>query len=1207
MSNAEQEFEPVSLAVGNGIETNRRCCGKELSAEDHKYHYHDHVKFGTITKSRRMEKSLSREASSVKGTMLMSENGFPTALPMLLAMVEGPDRLPADEGSQEVLRGKLRLLEVDSIEVNALFTELSARLVSVNSEENIILVTFKTFEEIWKFTTYYTMGFLGLCMENLLLDQDFWLSSLDQEDVGIEISIQEETLNLMYKGILMQEVQDFLNYVVFFIISDSAICRIILDFPRHISVHCSRLTCLFPIKVEGLRELLINLKNGIPSSPLPILPMLAIGSCEATVEYDAGGPDELSLLQGDRVGIVGLLVSCFEWFTGRLERTGEVGLVMTTLVKPADDTLYLLDCITQWASLHHPSSRGRHHHQARSTCSSPLLPQCSDYKPEFGTLYRQTPKLLLDTFNGHLGDVDQLVAYLGVARETARKKRLHWSQSRLCFLLGKLCAGRSKFSQARVYFEEALSIPRDGFTDMLMLASIYANLAVIYLKQKNTEKYFALSERIAALLMGIPDCVSIIEKDSEVLKFILKKAVLSHNKMAEARSCFLLANLHWRQGEEADTVPFLERLLFLSEEPPGVRSVTHSHGYLSLGRLYSQLSLPHLCVSSARRAMTHPSARLIDCLNGMGLVLQNTARLYGVNKQEVAIPALMAPYLSRSLQTLALCLSQLFQKHGMLGHAVHSMHTVIEHYSGPSSSLSASSSSERKCALVWLAWLHICNSQPEVSLDILDSVLASMPDHCITQQEGLVHNMRGVALRCKGDLRRAAESYQAAIDVCEEFEDRANWAVAEANLSLLCLKAGAKRLGERHLTEAVRLFSELEEEGHEENFITVLLEMGQHCVNQGLLNRGKIYYEWALLMAIKSNHSDSQLSATQRLAHLYGAVCPDHAQCIIYYEHQLTLLTNQGDRQKEGEVLETISQLYLSLGTERAWRLALDYTKRSLGIFIDLGRREKEAYAWLYAGKIYHMLGQTELVDLYVQVAQDVSLSTGDTHFILHLLEAAGDVFFNSCQEREKAICFYRDRALPIAVRTSSLEARLRLSNKLVELLLNLKMFGEAVEYAQTSLDISITLGDRLNERVAFHRLAYLYHCLGQFELAEHYYLKTLSLCPAPLQFDEETLYYVRVYKTLGDIIFYDLKDPYDAAGYYHLALAAAMDLGNKKSQLQLCTRLATIYHNFLVDRELSLFFYQKARVFASDLNIRRINLSPSQNFHSMPHAKENL
>ena len=81
---------------------------------------------------------------------------------------------------------------------------------------------------------------------------------------------------------------------------------------------------------------------------------------------------------------------------------------------------------------------------------------------------------------------------------------------------------------------------------------------------------------------------------------------------------------------------------------------------------------------------------------------------------------------------------------------------------------------------------------------------------------------------------------------------------------------------------------------------------------------------------------------------------------------------------------------------------------------------------------------------------------------------------------------------------------------------------------------------------------------------------------------------------------FYSLpQDPFDAAGYYHLALAAAMDLGNKKAQLNLCTRLATIYHNFLMDRELSLFFYQRARAFASDLNVRRINLAPDQNFQS--------
>jgi hypothetical protein len=48
------------------------------------------------------------------------------------------------------------------------------------------------------------------------------------------------------------------------------------------------------------------------------------------------------------------------------------------------------------------------------------------------------------------------------------------------------------------------------------------------------------------------------------------------------------------------------------------------------------------------------------------------------------------------------------------------------------------------------------------------------------------------------------------------------------------------------------------------------------------------------------------------------------------------------------------------------------------------------------------------------------------------------------------------------------------------------------------------------------------------------------------------------------------------------------VDLGHKKAQLKIYTRLATIYHHFLMDREMSLFFYQKARTFASELNIRR-------------------
>lgn len=70
---------------------------------------------------------------------------------------------------------------------------------------------------------------------------------------------------------------------------------------------------------------------------------------------------------------------------------------------------------------------------------------------------------------------------------------------------------------------------------------------------------------------------------------------------------------------------------------------------------------------------------------------------------------------------------------------------------------------------------------------------------------------------------------------------------------LLCLKAGAKGLAQRHLTEAVQLFSELHDEGHEENFIRVLLELGEHYVKEQQLDYGKGCFEWALLLSINAN------------------------------------------------------------------------------------------------------------------------------------------------------------------------------------------------------------------------------------------------------------------------------------------------------------------------------------------------------------------
>ncbi|XP_033069053.1 SH3 domain and tetratricopeptide repeat-containing protein 1-like, partial [Trachypithecus francoisi] len=98
-----------------------------------------------------------------------------------------------------------------------------------------------------------------------------------------------------------------------------------------------------------------------------------------------------------------------------------------------------------------------------------------------------------------------------------------------------------------------------------------------------------------------------------------------------------------------------------------------------------------------------------------------------------------------------------------------------------------------------------------------------------------------------------------------------------------------------------------------------------------------------------------QLRTVQELCYFYSIVMPSEAQCVLYHELQLSLARKVIDKVLGGQFLETISQLYLSLGTERTYRSTLDYTKQSLGILIHLQKKE-EAHAWLQAEKIYYIL-----------------------------------------------------------------------------------------------------------------------------------------------------------------------------------------------------------------------------------------------------------
>ncbi|XP_048799469.1 SH3 domain and tetratricopeptide repeat-containing protein 1 isoform X1 [Lagopus muta] len=1250
-------------------------------------------------------------------TLLGQAENFPTDISLKLTMVRRKNGCP-DPRLQRQLRGQLRLLENDSREVTAVFSELSARLLSIHSDQDLIVVTFKTFEEIWKFRTYYSLGFVNHCMENLFLDQSFWLYSQEEEETGIEVCINEKSLNLMYRSLLVQEG-------AFFVLCPDNMVRKIMATDCKINTYFEAGTLTAGVadgSVDGDMTMLsdVSLEPLIPfhqwflkvySDPIDVtyktesksIRQLATGSCLAVMNYDSAVPEEISFQEGDKIEILGYLIECMEWFVGRHLFTGHVGFVKTSHVKldlpgnkvdldflkaeelsffpkekNVEEVIHLLKqtSITDVCSVYRidqleeqefqktceceilcpysnmvtaskkngkieefvekfkklqvtqaegPATEGKDsasssHKEIFPSPEGPcfyiyqdngqesdvfesllLFLNSKEYESDFKNLYDFSYPFINSMFYG-FSEEDELLSFFSLARELAKKAGMSWALARLCFLLGRLSVKKVKFSQARVYFEEALGAVAGGFSDLYFIIALYTNLTVIYLTQKNKEKCSHVFDKATSLLMGIPNHICSADMESDILKHALKRTILSQNKHAEARACFLLAKHYTARKQHEEALPFLERLQLLSNDL-GLQNNLSKNCYFKLAESYDEKCLPHIVLSCIKVSSSQNSSTLMDSLKRIDLVIRNAPKLYGLRKLRQILPSQIAPYLTQALSsaftnehqglcsTIYLSLAKLYSHHKQYEKAIVYMMKALD-------SDTSAKPEETINYLVSLAWLYVLYRQYDVAATILNAVVDSSWSN--PQQLGVAYNMLAIALKRTNNTKKAAESCYKALRLSEEANMTHNQAISMANFGELCLHAAASKLAEHYYIKAVKLFAKLPSVDCGQEFIQTLLQLGRYYVSRTQREKGRFYYEWAFLIAMEISHLESQLQAIKLLCQFYSTVVPNEAQCVIYNEYQLSLARKMSNKVLEGQILETISQLYLSLGTERAYRSALEYTKRSLGIFIDLQKKEREAYAWLRAGKIYYILRQNELVDLYIQVAQDAALCTGDPNLTMELFEAAGDIFFNGKWEKEKAVPFYRDRALPLAVETGNKNTELRLCNKLVELLVNLKVYEESMEYAKTSLMLSVNLGNQLNERVAYHRLAAIHHHLGHCELAEHFYLKALSLCSSPLEFEEETLYYVKVYLNLGDIIFYDLKDPFDAAGYYQLALAAAMDLGNKKAQLKIYTRLAIIYHNFLVDREMSLFFYQKARTFATELNVRRINLAPDQCYKSL-------
>jgi len=287
--------------------------------------------------------------------------------------------------------------------------------------------------------------------------------------------------------------------------------------------------------------------------------------------------------------------------------------------------------------------------------------------------------------------------------------------------------------QARVYYEEALGVGVDGFSDTPLLVALYTNLTAIYLKQRMADKLPPTLEKAAALLLCLP-CHAFTSADElELLQLLLRRSVVTADKHLEARVCFLVAGLFLARRRPDDALPFVERLQFLSATLSAAegRPVVPLDLNWLLSRLYHRKHMPYLALASLSLD-SRPDHSLPDAFWRIELFVRNSVRLNpSWNEGTSLLPAQIVTYLQQALviaergeelktqRDLCQGLATVYLQHGALDKAVLCARRAVE----TGGHINEEEGFE---ASVLLGWLLVLTGEAERARSVLQPLLTSL-------------------------------------------------------------------------------------------------------------------------------------------------------------------------------------------------------------------------------------------------------------------------------------------------------------------------------------------------------------------------------------------------------------------------------------------------------------------------------------------------
>ena len=299
-------------------------------------------------------------------------------------------------------------------------------------------------------------------------------------------------------------------------------------------------------------------------------------------------------------------------------------------------------------------------------------------------------------------------------------------------------------------------------------------------------------------------------------------------------------------------------------------------------------------------------------------------------------------------------------------------------------------------------------------------------------------------------------------------------------------------------------------------------------------------------------------------------------EAVRFWEQELAVYRELGDRTGEGRVLENLGSAYRSLGeSERA----IDLFEQSLTIAREIGDRTGEGRVLENLGSAYRNLGESErAIDLFEQ-SLTITREIGDRVWEAAMLVNLSHAYLRLGQ--------YEQALEPLEQRLAIVQELRDRSGEGITLrtwgsaYLSLGRYKQAINFYEKSLSIFREIGDREREGSTLGNMGAAYRNLGEYKQAIDFLGESLTIAREIGDRQGEG----RALGNLGRVI--DELDEHERAiDFYEKSLTIARELKDRQGEGDILGNLGGAYLG-LGESERAIDFYQQFLAIARETGDR--------------------